>query len=175
MTQEGTGTTAVGNQGTQVLGITPFLTFSDSAEEAVNLYVSLFRNSKVLSIVRSDGTGPVPAGKLLNATFLLDGREFMALDGGPSFSFSEGISLMVSCQTQEEIDTIWARLSEGGEEGRCGWLKDRFGVSWQVVPAALGEMVGDPALGNSRKAMEELLKMGKIDLAILRQAYGSSS
>lgn len=175
MTQESTGTTAISDAGMQVQGITPFLAFSDRAEEAVNFYVSLFRNSKILSLVRSDGNGPLPAGKLLHASFLLDGREFMALDGGPHFSFTDGFSLMVTCETQKEIDTIWARLTDGGEEGACGWLKDRFGVSWQVVPTALGQMMGDPASGNSARVMEELLKMRRIDLATLRQAYRSGS
>jgi predicted 3-demethylubiquinone-9 3-methyltransferase (glyoxalase superfamily) len=151
------------------------LTFSDRAEEAVNFYVSLFRNSKVLSLLRSDGKGPIPAGTLLHATFQLDGREFTAFDGGPSFSFTDGFSLVVTCETQQEIDEMWARLSEGGEEGPCGWLKDRFGVSWQVVPAALGQMLGDPTSGNSAKAMEAMLKMRKLDIATLRRAYGSGS
>lgn len=175
MTQVGGRTEAVGNMDTQVQGIRPCLTFNDRAEEAVNFYVSLFRNSRVLSLVRSDGKGPIPDGKLLHATFELDGREFTAFDGGPSFSFTDGISLVVTCETQEELDEMWARLSEGGEAGPCGWLKDRFGVSWQVVPAVLGEMMGDPASGNSAKVMDALLKMHKIDIATLRHAYGSRS
>jgi predicted 3-demethylubiquinone-9 3-methyltransferase (glyoxalase superfamily) len=158
-----------------VQGIRPCLTFKDRAEDAVNLYVSVFRNSKVLALVRSDGKGPIPEGRLLQAVFELDGREFAAFDGGPTFSFSEGISLVVTCDTQEEVDEIWSRLSEGGEEGPCGWLKDRFGVSWQVVPAALGEMLGDPASGNSAKVMEAMLKMQKMDIATLRHAYESGA
>jgi predicted 3-demethylubiquinone-9 3-methyltransferase (glyoxalase superfamily) len=166
---------AVGNKETQVQGIRPCLTFDGRAEEAVDFYVSLFSDSKVLSKVLSDGTGPIPEGTLLQAAFELAGREFTALNGGPSFSFSDGISLVGICETQDEVDRLWVGLSEGGEEGPCGWLKDRFGVSWQVVPAALGEMLGDPASGNSAKVMEALLKMKKIDIATLRQAYGSAS
>jgi len=175
MTQSAKGATAVSKRETQVQGPTTCLTFRDRAEEAVNFYVTLFRNSRILSIVRSDGKGPIPEGKLLHATFELNGREFTAFDGGSSFSFSDGISLVVTCETQEEIDEMWAQLTAGGEEGPCGWLKDRFGVSWQVVPAALGQMLSDPASGNSAKAMEAMLKMRKLDLAALRQAYGSRS
>ena len=121
--------------------------------------------------MRSEG-GPIAKGKVLHATFELDGREFTAMDGGPSFSFTEGFSLVATCETQQELDEIWRRLSEdGGEEGPCGWLKDRFGVSWQVLPRALGEMMGDPRSGNPGKVMEALLKMGKIDIAALEQAY----
>lgn len=175
MTQVSTGTTAGSSNEMLVQGIRPCLTFNDRAEEAVNFYVSLFRDSRVLSVLRSDGMGPIPEGKLLHATFELDGREFTAFDGGPSFSFTEGISLVVTCEEQKELDEIWTRLSEGGEEGPCGWLKDRFGVSWQVVPAALGEMMGDPKSGNSAKVMEAMLKMQKIDIATLRRAYESGS
>jgi len=153
-----------------VNAVTPSLTFKERAEEAMKLYVSVIKNSKIVNVVRSDGN-PLPKGSVLHATFELDGRQFTAMDGGPSFSFSEGISLVATCDTQEELDDTWKRLSDGGEEGSCGWLKDRFGVSWQVVPAALGEMMGDPRSGNSRKVMEALLKMGKIDIATLRQAY----
>ncbi len=150
--------------------VTPSLTFKDRAEEAMKLYVSVIKNSRIVNIMRSDG-GPLPKGSVLQGTFELDGREFTAMDGGPSFSFSEGISLVATCDTQEELDHIWKRLSEGGEEGPCGWLKDPFGVSWQVVPSALGEMMGHPESGNSAKVMDALLKMGKIDIATLRQAY----
>jgi predicted 3-demethylubiquinone-9 3-methyltransferase (glyoxalase superfamily) len=153
----------------------PCLTFSDRAEEAVTFYVSVIKNSRILSMQRSDGSGPIPAGKLTNATFELDGRECTAFDGGPSFSFSEGFSLMVTCDTQEEIDELWARLTEGGEEGPCGWLKDRFGVSWQIVPAELGRLLTDATHGNSAKAMEAMLQMRKLDITALRQAYGSGS
>jgi len=151
--------------------VTPSLTFKDGAEDALKLYVSVIRNSKIVNIMRSEG-GPIAKGKVLHATFELDGREFTAMDGGPSFSFTEGFSLVATCETQQELDEIWRRLTEnGGEEGPCGWLKDRFGVSWQVLPRALGEMMGDPRSGNPGKVMEALLKMGKIDIAALEQAY----
>jgi predicted 3-demethylubiquinone-9 3-methyltransferase (glyoxalase superfamily) len=148
------------------------LTFSDRAEEAVKSYVSVFPNSKVLSMIRSESDGPVAKGSLLNATFELDGREFLAFDGGPHFQFSDGISLMVTCETQAEIDRYWTRLTEGGgEEGPCGWLKDRFGVSWQIVPAVLGALLGDSKSGNSEAAMQAMLKMKKLDIAELQHAY----
>ena len=150
--------------------VTPSLTFKERAEDAMKLYVSVIKNSKIVNIMRSDG-GPLPKGKVLHATFELDGREFTAMDGGPTFSFSEGISLVATCDTQEELDAIWKRLSEGGQEGPCGWLKDRFGVSWQVIPRALGEMMSHPESGNPGKLMEALLKMDKLDIATLKQAY----
>jgi predicted 3-demethylubiquinone-9 3-methyltransferase (glyoxalase superfamily) len=155
----------------QVSSVTPSLAFKDHAEDAIKLYTSVIKNSKINSIVRSDGIG-MPKGNVLHASFELDGREFTAMDGGPSFSFAEGISLVATVDTQEELDRVWDRLSsEGGEEGRCGWLKDRFGVSWQVIPRALGEMMMHPEAGNTGKLMEALLKMDKIDIATLRQAY----
>ena len=138
----------------------------------MKLYVSVIKNSRITSVMRSEGGGPLPKGTLLHGAFELDGREFTAMDGGPTFSFAEGTSLVVTCETQEELDTIWRRLTEnGGEPGRCGWLKDRFGVSWQVVPRVLGEMMGDPKSGNSAKVMEALLKMDKLDIAALERAY----
>jgi predicted 3-demethylubiquinone-9 3-methyltransferase (glyoxalase superfamily) len=153
--------------------VRPCLTFVDRAEEAVKLYVSIFPNSKITSLTRveSDG-GPIPKGKLLGAIFELDGREFRAFDGGESFSFSEGISLDVTCKTQEEVDGYWTKLTEnGGEEGPCGWLKDRFGVSWQIVPEQLGQMLTDSKSGNSEAAMQAMLKMKKLDIATLQKAY----
>jgi predicted 3-demethylubiquinone-9 3-methyltransferase (glyoxalase superfamily) len=154
-----------------VSSVTPSLAFKDHAEDAIKLYTSVIENSKINSIVRSDGIG-MPKGNVLHASFELDGREFTAMDGGPSFSFAEGISLVATVDTQEELDRVWDRLSsEGGEEGRCGWLKDRFGVSWQVIPRALGEMMMHPEAGNTGKLMETLLKMDKIDIATLKQAY----
>ncbi len=151
--------------------ITTFLTFDDQAEEAVNLYVSIFKNSRIVSMVRSDAEGPIAKGKLLNATFELDGQPFMAMDGGPYFSFAIGTSLFVNCETQEEIDELWEQLSAGGEKQPCGWLKDKFGVSWQIVPSVLGEMMSHPESGNSAKVIEALLKMSKIDIKTLKQAY----
>ena len=151
--------------------ITTFLTFNDQAEEAVKRYVSIFKNSRILSMVRGEEGGPIAKGNVLNATFELDGARFMARDGGPYFSFAQGTSLFVSCKTQGEIDRLWEKLSEGGEKQPCGWLKDKFGVSWQIVPEVLGEMMSDPKSGNSEKVMEALLKMSKIDIKTLEQAY----
>ncbi len=153
--------------------IRPCLTFKDRAEEAVKLYVSIFPNSKIseLSRVETDG-GPIPKGKLLSAVFELDGREFRAFDGGESFAFSEGISIDVICKTQEEVDRYWSKLSSGGgEEGPCGWLKDRFGVSWQIVPEQLGQMLSDPKSGNAEACMNAMMKMKKLDIAQLERAY----
>lgn len=175
MTQTGTHTAGASKK-TKVQGLTPCLVFANRAEEAVNFYVSLFDNSKVVSMVRSEGNEKMPAGTLMHATFELNGREYTAFDGGPSFSFSEGISLMVTVETQDEIDRLWTGLTAGGgEEGPCGWLKDRFGVSWQIVPAALGEMLSDSKHGNTAKALEAMLKMKKLDLAALQQAYRSAA
>src|SRR5438128_272405 len=120
-----------------------FLTFNDQAEEAVNFYVSIFRNSKVVSISRYGEAGPAPAGTVMGVSFLLEGQEFNALNGGPHFTFADGISLFVNCETQEEVDELWEKLSEGGEKGPCGWLKDKYGVSWQIIPTALGQMLQD--------------------------------
>jgi predicted 3-demethylubiquinone-9 3-methyltransferase (glyoxalase superfamily) len=151
--------------------VAPSLTFKEHAEDAMKLYVSVIKNSRIVDILRSDGAG-VPKGAVLHGTFELDGREFTAMDGGPSFSFAEGISLVATSDTQAELDDIWKRLTEGGgEPGPCGWLKDRFGVSWQVVPKALGRMMTDAKSGNPGKVMEALLKMGKIDIATLERAY----
>jgi len=151
--------------------IKPCLVFVDRAEEAINFYVSVFPNSKVLSIQRSETDGPVAKGKVLGATFQLDGREYVGFDGGPTFAFSEGFSLMVNCKTQEEVDRYWSKLTaDGGEEGPCGWLKDRFGLSWQIVPEALGQMLGDSKSGNTQAALQAMLRMKKLDLAALQRA-----
>jgi predicted 3-demethylubiquinone-9 3-methyltransferase (glyoxalase superfamily) len=174
MTQVGARTTAVANK-VQVQSVRPSLTFKEGTEAAINFYVSLFPNSRVLSLLRSDGKAPLPEGSVLHASFVLDGQEYTAFDGGPSFTFTEAFSFVATCESQKEIDEVWARLTEGGEEGPCGWLKDRFGVSWQVVPSALGQMMGDPKSGNPAKVMEALLKMRKLDLATLEQAYRSGS
>jgi predicted 3-demethylubiquinone-9 3-methyltransferase (glyoxalase superfamily) len=152
--------------------ITPCIVYKDRAEEAINFYVSLFPNSRVVSIQHSEADAPIPKGKVLGATFVLDGREYTAFDGGPSFSFTEGFSLMVQCKTQAEIDRYWTKLIEnGGEEGPCGWLKDRFGLSWQIIPEALGKMLSDSTSGNSEAAMQAMLKMKKLDIAELERAY----
>ena len=171
MTETATSSdTGVGTQ-----SITPVLTFREGTEEAINLYVSLLPNSRVVNIVRSQG-GLIPAGQVMSATFELNGRSYNAFDGGATFAFSEGFSLMVTCVTQEEIDRLWTGLTEGGgEPGRCGWLKDRFGLSWQIIPADLGEMLSNPAGGNTQRAGEAMMKMNKLDIAALRAAYNSGS
>ncbi len=151
--------------------ITTFLTFKDRAEEAVNFYIMLFKNSKILSIMRSGEAGPGPKGSVLGVTFQLDGQQFIALNGGPHFSFAEGMSLFVSCETQAEIDELWEKLSEGGEKQPCGWLKDRFGVSWQIVPPVLGEMLSDKDPEKSKRVMMAMLQMKKLDIKALTQAY----
>ncbi len=152
--------------------IKPCIVFKDRAEEAINFYVSIFPNSKIVSIQRSEADAPIAKGKVLGATFQLDGREYVAFDGGPSFEFSEGFSLMVNCKTQDEVDNYWTKLTEGGgEEGPCGWLKDRFGLSWQIVPEVLGKMLSDSKSGNSDAAMQAMLKMKKLDIADLEKAY----
>jgi len=151
--------------------ITTFLTFQDRAEEAVNLYASLFKNSKILNMVRIGGEGPGGKGALLHASFQLDGQEYMAMDGGSYFSFGQGTSMFVNCETQEEVDELWEKLSEGGEKQRCGWLKDKYGVSWQIIPSALGELMQDKDPEKSKRVMEAMLKMDKIDIKTLKQAY----
>lgn len=151
--------------------ITTFLTYNDQAEEAVNLYVSTFKNSEILNISRYGEGAPLPAGTVISASFVLDGQEFIALNGGPSFTFAEGISLFVNCETQEEVDDLWEKLSEGGEKGRCGWLKDKFGVSWQIIPNTLGRLLQDEDARRARNVMQAMLQMSKIDVADLRRAY----
>jgi predicted 3-demethylubiquinone-9 3-methyltransferase (glyoxalase superfamily) len=151
--------------------ITPFLWFDNQAEEAMNFYISVFDNAKVLRIVRYGDVGPGPKGTVMTANFLIEGQEFVALNGGPAFTFSQAISFVVNCTTQEEIDTFWEKLSEGGEKQQCGWLKDKFGVSWQIVPGVLAEMLGDADPQKSQRVMKSLLPMGKIDIKKLKQAY----
>jgi predicted 3-demethylubiquinone-9 3-methyltransferase (glyoxalase superfamily) len=151
--------------------ITTFLTFDNQAEEAVNFYVSIFKNSKILNVSRYGEGGPGPKGSVMSANFVLEGQEFMALNGGPQFTFTDGISLFVSCETQEEVDELWEKLSAGGEKGPCGWLKDKFGVSWQIIPTALGQLLGDKDPHKAQKVMQAMLQMTKIDIAALRRAY----
>ena len=153
--------------------ITPFLWFDDQAEEAMNFYVAIFRNSKAGNVIRYGDAGPGPKGDVMSASFELEGQQFTALNGGPRFRFSEAISFVVSCGTQAEVDELWERLSEGGETQRCGWLKDRFGLSWQIVPVVLIELLSDPDPEKSRRVMEAMMQMTKIDIAKLRQAYES--
>lgn len=150
--------------------ITPCLWFDTQGEEAANFYVSVFKNSRIVEVARYGEAGPRPAGTVMIVTFELDGRTFTALNGGPEFTFSEAVSFQVSCETQEEVDELWDRLSEGGEEGPCGWLKDRYGVSWQVVPDPLIELLRDPDPGRSQRAMKAMLQMKKIDIAAVQRA-----
>lgn len=147
------------------------LTFDDQAEAAVKLYTSLFRNSRVLQTARYNDAGPGPKGSVMTVSFELEGQRFMALNGGPSFTFSQGISLSVSCDTQAELDALWKGLSAGGKEVACGWLTDRFGVSWQIVPAKIGELIGDPDPAKAKRTMEAMLKMVKLDIAALQRAH----
>ncbi len=151
--------------------IVTFLTFNNQAEEAVNLYTSVFKNSQIVNTSRYGEAGPGPQGSVMSIAFLLEGQEFVALNGGPQFTFSDGISLFVNCETQQEVDALWDKLSEGGEKGPCGWLKDRFGVSWQIIPTALGQMLGDKDPKKSQNVMQAMLQMTKIDIATLRRAY----
>ena len=159
------------NQETRLQKITPFLWFDENAEEAVNFYVSIFKNSKIGRITRYGETGPGPKGTVMSATFQLDGQEFMALNGGPQFKFTEAISFFVNCETQEEVDALWEKLSEGGQKSRCGWLKDKYGLSWQIIPSALGKMLGDKDPEKSQRVMKAMLQMDKIDIKGLEQAY----
>jgi predicted 3-demethylubiquinone-9 3-methyltransferase (glyoxalase superfamily) len=151
--------------------ITPFLWFDHQAEEAMNFYTSIFKNSKILSVTRYGEAGPGPAGEVMTGTFELEGQEFMALNGGPDHNFTDAISFFVDCKTQEEVDELWSRLTEGGEEGPCGWLKDKFGLSWQIIPTALGDMLGDPDPIKSQRVMQAMLQMKKIDIKALQEAY----
>jgi predicted 3-demethylubiquinone-9 3-methyltransferase (glyoxalase superfamily) len=150
---------------------TPFLWFDYKAEEAMNFYISIFKNSKMVSIMRYGEAGPGPEGTVMSAMFQLDGQEFIALNGGPQFTFSPAISFFVKCETQQEIDELWEKLSSGGEKLRCGWLKDKYGVSWQIVPPVLGEMLQDKDTEKSKRVMQAMLQMDKIDINTLKQAY----
>jgi predicted 3-demethylubiquinone-9 3-methyltransferase (glyoxalase superfamily) len=154
--------------------ITTFLTYDDRAEEAVEFYTSIFDDSRIVSTTRYGAAGPGPEGSLMTATFELAGQEFMALNGGPSFGFAQGISLFVDCETQEEVDELWEKLSDGGEKGPCGWLTDRFGVSWQIIPRALGELLNDEDPEKAKRVMQAMLKMSKIEIDGLRRAYESA-
>jgi predicted 3-demethylubiquinone-9 3-methyltransferase (glyoxalase superfamily) len=154
-----------------MLTITPFLWFDDNAEEAMNFYVEVFGDAKVGEVTRYGEGGPGPAGSVMSATFELRGQQFMALNGGPEFAFTEAISFFVACETQEEVDDLWEQLTAGGEESQCGWLKDRYGLSWQIIPNALPELLNDPDRVKSQRVMQAMLQMGKIDIAGLQRAY----
>lgn len=151
--------------------ITPFLWFDNQAEEAMKFYTSIFKNSKIGRITRYGQGGPGSKGTVMSCTFQLEGQEFMALNGGPQFAFSPAISFFVNCETQEEVDELWEKLSEGGKKERCGWLKDKYGLSWQIIPTTLGKLLSDPDPEKSNRVMRAMLQMDKIDIARLQQAY----
>ncbi len=155
--------------------ITPCLWFDTQAEDAATFYTSVFGSSRILDVARYGEAGPGPEGSVLTVRFELDGQEFVALNGGPHFTFNEAISFQVSCADQDEVDHYWDTLSEGGEESQCGWLKDRYGVSWQIVPTRLSELLGDPDPGRSQRAMQAMLQMQKIEIATLEQAADSAA
>jgi len=153
--------------------LTPCLWFDTQGEEAADFYTSVFANSRILDVSRYGEAGPRPAGTVMTVSFELDGQKFLALNGGPQFVFNEAISFQIDCRTQDEVDHYWDRLGEGGEEGPCGWLKDRYGVSWQVVPSRLSELLADPDPETSQRVMGAMLQMGKIDIAALEDAAGA--
>jgi predicted 3-demethylubiquinone-9 3-methyltransferase (glyoxalase superfamily) len=158
--------------------ITPFLWFDGNAEEAVKFYISVFKNSKIVKVVRyGEAAAKVslrPKGSVMTVKFQIEGQEFVALNGGPHFKFTEAVSFVVNCKTQVEIDELWERLSTGGERGRCGWLKDKYGVSWQIVPAVLGELLNGKDEEKSERVMNAILQMRKLDIKTLQQAYRST-
>lgn len=151
--------------------INPCLWFDQNAEEAANYYVSIFKNSKVTKISRYGKNAPLPEGTALTVSFQLEGQNFMALNGGPMFKFTEAVSFVINCDSQKEIDDFWTKLSAGGQEQQCGWLKDKFGLSWQVVPSKLGEMMESKDAAKAGRVMQEILKMRKLDLNVLEEAY----
>jgi predicted 3-demethylubiquinone-9 3-methyltransferase (glyoxalase superfamily) len=150
--------------------ITPFLWFDTEGEEAAKFYTSVFPNSKIVEVTRYGSAGPRPDGTVMTVSFELDGQEFVALNGGPDFTFNEAVSLQVNCETQDEVDAFWSTLSEGGEEGPCGWLKDKFGLSWQIVPTVLPELLADPDREKSQRVMQAMLNMKKIEIDALERA-----
>jgi predicted 3-demethylubiquinone-9 3-methyltransferase (glyoxalase superfamily) len=157
---------------------TPFLWFDDNAEEAVKFYISVFKNSKILSVVRYGAAAAKasgrPKGSVMTVKFELAGQEFVALNGGPHFRFTEAISLVVNCTTQKEVDALWEKLSAGGKKGQCGWLKDKYGVSWQIVPTVLGKLLNDKDVERSERVMKALLQMDKLDIKTLQRAHEST-
>ena len=154
--------------------ITPFLWFDTQAEEAANFYVSIFKNSKVTAITRYGDSGPGPKGSVMTVAFILDGQQFTALNAGPQFPFTEAVSFVVNCETQNEIDYFWEKLSAGGKKVECGWLKDKFGLSWQIVPTEFFEMISNATPEQSDRVMRALMQMEKLDLAKLKQAYNET-
>jgi predicted 3-demethylubiquinone-9 3-methyltransferase (glyoxalase superfamily) len=155
--------------------LTPCLWFDTEGEDAAELYTSVFPNSKILEIGRYGSAGPRPEGTVMTVTFELDGQEFLALNGGPEFTFNEAVSFQIPCRDQDEVDHYWEKLTDGGEEGPCGWCKDRFGLSWQVVPTGMEELFADPDPERAQRAMQAMLKMGKLDIAALRSAAEGAS
>ena len=154
--------------------IRPCLWFDTDGEDAAQFYTSIFPNSRIVEVARYGSAGPRPEGTVMTVTFELDGLQFIALNGGPNFTFNEAISFEVDCETQEEVDGFWDALTDGGEEGPCGWLKDRYGVSWQIVPKILSELIGDPDREKSQRVMAAMLKMGKIEIAELERAAAAA-
>ncbi|QCB97584.1 VOC family protein [Arthrobacter sp. PAMC25564] len=154
--------------------ITTCLWFDTQAEEAAEFYVSVFDGSRVLNVARYGDGGPGPAGQAITVQFEIDGRTFTALNGGPAFSFNEAVSFVIGCASQKEVDRYWSALTDGGTESRCGWLKDRYGVSWQVIPSVLGQLVGGPDPDGAQRAMQAMLGMRKLDIAALQRAYDGS-
>jgi len=150
--------------------ITPFLWYDGNAEEAANFYISIFKNSKMGKISRYGDAGPGPKGSVMSVTFQIEGQEFFALNGGPHFKFTPAISFFVNCETQQEVDDLWEKLSAGGRTDRCGWLQDKFGVSWQIIPTVLGQLLGDKDPQRAKRAMQAMLQMTKIDINKLQQA-----
>ncbi len=150
--------------------ITPNLWFDTEAQEAADFYISVFKNSRILSVTHYPEAAPRPAGTVMTVEFELDGQRFVGINGGPQFTFDEAVSFEISCETQDEVDYYWERLSEGGKEGPCGWVKDRYGLSWQVVPTGMEELFADPDPQRAQRAMQAMLGMGKLDIAALRSA-----
>ncbi|MGC1175572.1 VOC family protein [Polaromonas sp.] len=154
--------------------ITPFLWFNNQAEEAMNFYTSIFKNSKAGEVMRYAEGGPAPKGAVMSASFQIEGQELIAFNGGPHFSFTPAISLFVDCKTQEEVDELWEKLSEGGAPNQCGWLQDKFGVSWQIIPSVLGDMLQDKNPAKAKATMQAMMQMHKIDVKRLQQAYAEA-
>jgi predicted 3-demethylubiquinone-9 3-methyltransferase (glyoxalase superfamily) len=151
--------------------ITPFLWFDGNAEDAMNFYVSVFKKSKVVSVRRYGKAGPGKEGSVMTGTFQIEGQEFFVLNGGPQYKFTPAISLFVNCETQQEVDELWDKLSAGGRKDRCGWLQDKFGLSWQIIPSDLGKLLGDKDPKKASSVMQAMLQMDKIDIKTLKQAY----
>jgi len=155
--------------------ITPFLWFDGKAEEAMHFYASVFKNAEIGNVSRWGDAGPGPKGSVMSATFSLAGQEFMALNGGPQFPFTPAVSFFVNCETQAEVDELWEKLCEGGKPSRCGWLQDKYGLSWQIIPSALGKMLQDKDAAKSARVMQAMMQMVKIDVKVLKEAYDGDS